>query len=186
MSLFLSRELRTGIARRVLSTVGVGTYTIGAATGLPYPRFLGLRSAAERAFWREDLDDAERLARELLSLADRYQADWNHGNAIHHGQNLLGRIELKRNRLGPAIEHLLKAGKTKGSPQLNSFGPNMTLAQELLEVGERKAVLEFLDLCRVFWTATAQQMGGGAHPLDRWQQEIEAGDIPDFGANLLY
>ena len=186
MSGFLSREFRNGVARRVISSVGVGTYVFGAATGMPYARFLGLRSAAERAYWREDLDDAERLARELLSLADRYKSDWNHGNAIHHGQNLLGRIELKKNRLGPAIEHLHKAGKTKGSPQLSSFGPNMTLAKELLEVGETTAVLKYFDLCRGFWKADAYLPAGARHPLDRWRETVEAGGIPDFGANLLY
>ncbi len=186
MTSLFSRELRTEIARRVLSSVGVGTYTFGAATGLPYARFLGLRSAAERAFWRDDLDDAERLARELLSLADRYVSDWNYGNAIHHGHNLLGRIELKGNRLGPAVEHLLEAGKTRGSPQLNSFGPNMTLAKELLELGETEAVLEFLDLCEAFWKTVAHEVAGASHPLDRWREAIQAGEIPDFGANLLY
>jgi len=94
---------------------------------------------------------------ELLTLAARYESDWNHGNAVHHAHNLLGRIELKRNRLGPAIEHLHEAGKTPGSPQLNSFGPNMLLARELLELGEREAVLLYFDLCRAWWAAILSQ-----------------------------
>jgi len=186
MDSLLSSEFRTTVARMALSSVGVGVYVFGAATGLPYARFLGLRSAAERAYWRKDLDDAETLAKELLSLADRYESDWYHGNAVHHGHNLLGRIELKRNRLGPAIEHLHEAGKTNGSPQLNSFGPNMVLAKELLELGEKEAVLKYFDLCREFWGASAIQAIGGGHPLDSWREVVEEGEIPDFGPNLFY
>jgi hypothetical protein len=186
MASSLLQELRTTLAQGARNTMGLGAYVFGAATGLPYARLLGLRSAAERALWREDLDDAESLARELLSLAERYRADWYYGNAIHHGHSLLGRVELKRNRLGPAIEHLHEAGKTPGSPQLNSFGPNMVLAQELLELGEKEAVLKYCELCRAFWSAQASITLWGYHPLDGWTKAIEEGDRPDFGPNLVY
>lgn len=74
---------------------------------------------------------------------------------------------------------LRAAGETPGSPQLNSFGPNMTLAKDLLERGERDAVLAYFEACRVFW-----KMGGNS--LDAWRQDVEAGRIPNFGANLRY
>jgi hypothetical protein len=38
----------------------------------------------------------------------------------------------------------------QGSPGLFTAGPNMTLAMELLELGERAAVVEFLNLCTNF------------------------------------
>lgn len=186
MPSLLSTGLKTDVARRVLGSVGVSAYVFGAATGLPYPRFLGLRSAAERALRRNDLEDAETLAREFLSLASRYEEDWSYGNAIHHGHLILGRVELKRNRLGPAIEELHEAGKTRGSPQLKAFGPNMLLARELLELGETQAVIKYLDLCREFWDASAFLALKGRHPLDEWRETVQRGEIPDFGANLVF
>jgi len=64
-----------------------------------------------------------------------------------------------------------------GSPQLNSFGPSMSFAREMLEVGEREPVLEYLNLCRSFWKADQGR-------LNRWTQEIKEGRIPDFGPSL--
>lgn len=71
------------------------------------------------------------------------------------------------------------AGDTPGSPQLNSFGPNMTLARDLLQRGETAPVLAYFEQVRRFW-----KMGGGR--LDAWSAAVEAGRIPDFGGNLLY
>ena len=73
----------------------------------------------------------------------------------------------------------LESGKTKGSPNLNSFGPNMSLAKELLELGERDAVLEYLDLCGRFWKS-------GSDSIDQWKEEMARGEIPAFGPNLVY
>ena len=38
-----------------------------------------------------------------------------------------------------AAEYLLKAGATSGSPQLDSFGPNMSLAKDLLGKDQRES-----------------------------------------------
>ncbi|MEM8947647.1 MAG: RNA polymerase subunit sigma-24, partial [Planctomycetota bacterium] len=65
------------------------------------------------------------------------------------------------------------------SPQMDSFGPNMTLAKELLEKGEKEVVLEYFELCRTFW-----DMGHGR--LDQWAKDVKAGNTPVFGPNLLY
>ena len=186
MAPLVSRELRAELTRRLRASVGVSAYVAGAATGHPYLRFLGLRGAGERAFWRGDLDDAEMLARDLLTLADRYESDWNYGNAVHHAHTLLGRIELKRNHLGPAIEHLHESAKTRASPQLSSFGPSMLLASELLELGETESVLHFFDLCRGFWQAPGFLGARGIHPLQQWREDVLAGKTPEFGANLVY
>ena len=82
-------------------------------------------------------------------------------------------------RLAEAKKRLLDAGKTPGSPQLNSFGPNMTLAKEMLEAGEKSAVLEYLQLCEKFWS-----MEDGR--LAVWRRMISEGGTPRFGANLLF
>jgi hypothetical protein len=135
-----------------------------------------LPDAARMALEAGDLAKARSYADELLA-AGSASRDWMTGNAIHQGHLILGRIALRGHDLAQAKEHLLAAGKTPGSPQLNSFGPNMSLAKELLEAGERQAVLEYLKLCRSFWNRGE---------LEAWSKEIQAAKIPDFGANLEY
>jgi len=92
---------------------------------------------------------------------------------------VLGRISVKRGNLKEASQFLLAAGNTPGSPQLDSFGPNMTLASELLEKGESEVVLQYLGLCRKFWEDGRQQ-------LDEWSADIRSGKTPDFSHNLNY
>jgi hypothetical protein len=118
---------------------------------------------------------ARGYAEEMLN--SDLQEGWNAGNLVHHGHLVLGRLALRDGDTKTAKEHLLAAGKTQGSPQLNSFGPNMTLAKELLEKGERQAVLEYFKLCGTFWKNKN---------LEAWTREVQAGKIPDFGANLDY
>jgi TonB family protein len=123
------------------------------------------------------LDKASLYANELLSSAQA--GDWNDGNAIHDGNMVRGLVALRSGNVEQAAKDLIEAGKTTGSPQLNSFGPNMTLASELLEKGQRDAVLEYLSLCKKFWSM-------GASQLDAWIDAIRTGGKPDFGANLFY
>jgi hypothetical protein len=103
--------------------------------------------------------------------------DWNAGNLIHYGHLTLGRLALKAEDLDAAGEHLRLAGSTHGSPQLDSFGPHFGLANELLARGRTEVVLEYLELCRRFWTL-------GQDALDGWAAEIRAGRRPvlhEFG-----
>ncbi len=142
-------------------------------------RFYALDNAAKESFIAGKIEDARKYATELLQLAPKYAGDWNYGNAIQDGNLVLGRIAVSEGRIEDAKQFLLAAGKSKGSPQMNSFGPNMSLAKDLLEKGERDTVLQYFELCRKFWT-----MDYGK--LDDWSQEVKAGKIPDFGANLVY
>lgn len=142
-----------------------------------YARFLGLRAMSERALDAGELAEAERCAQELLDLAEHYRGDWYYGNAVHHAHLLLGRVALARENVAGAITHLHDAGRTPGSPQLNSFGPNMRLALALLRAGEAEEVVAYLDLCRRFWRSG---------PVDRWIGAIRSGREPEFGPNLLY
>jgi tetratricopeptide (TPR) repeat protein len=131
------------------------------------------------AFDAGDLKKARAYAEILLREATSQQGAWNHGNAVHKGNLILGRIAVAEGRTADAVTFLRAAGETPGSPQLNSFGPNMTLAKDLLERGERVAVLAYFEACRVFW-----KMGGAT--LDAWSRDVEAGRVPNFGANLRY
>ena len=134
---------------------------------------------ARRAVDRGMYEQAYGLARDLLELAEHYQHDWNYGNALHHGHLILGRVALAAQDLAGARSELLLAGRTPGSPQLNSFGPNMSLALDLLRAGQRDVVIQYFDLCRRFW-----EMGG--HQLGAWAVDITEGREPQFGTNLVY
>jgi len=133
----------------------------------------------EMAFDAGDLPKAAAYAQTLLNEAPTYRNTYNYGNAIHKGNLVLGRIAVREGRLRDAVTFLRASGGTPGSPQLNSFGPNMSLAKDILEQGERGAVLDYFELCRVFWT-----MGGAR--LDTWANDVRAGRVPSFGANLRY
>ena len=146
----------------------------------PKARFFKLSEVAAAAFDAGDYDQAETYANELLSDANLYRTNWNYGNAIFHGNMILGRVALKRdNNLSQAESYLLAAGKTPGSPQLISFGPNMSLANDLLIAGERDTVLDFIDECSKFW-----KMDGGK--LSEWKNTIKSGGTPNFAPNLGY
>ena len=101
-------------------------------------------------------------------LANGNKDDWNYGNAIYNGNVVLGLVALRQDNVADARRYLLESGKTPGSPVLGSFGPDFTLARELLEKGERDTVLEFLTLCKGFW-----KMGGDR--LDAMTAEVRKG-----------
>jgi hypothetical protein len=72
---------------------------------------------------------------------------------------------------------------------MDSFGPNVTLANYLLAKGERKIVFEYFDLCRRFWAKhpdTSRLDKKNNETRDRWKNDIENGRMPEFGANLSY
>ena len=134
---------------------------------------------AQMAFDAGDMVKARTYAGQLISTASAIRDGWNVGNLIHKGNLVLGRIALREGKIGDALIFLERSGEVQGSPQLNSFGPNMSLAKDLLEAGETRAVLAYFERCRAFW-----KMGGSQ--LDRWAADVRNGKIPNFGANLRY
>lgn len=142
-------------------------------------RFYALANLAKVAFETGDVDKATAYAQELLQVAPQFPKDWNYGNAIYYGHFVLGRVALREGKTEEAASQLLDAGATPGSPQLNSFGPNLTLAKDLLAKHQTKPVLEYLAECKIFW-----KMDRGR--LDQWTVAIRAGNTPKFGANLNY
>jgi hypothetical protein len=142
-------------------------------------RFYALDGAAKSALDIGKPKEADAYAREALTLADKFQSDWNYGNAVHDGHVVLGRLALLNGDRSSACQHLLEAGDTRGSPQLNSFGPNMTLARDLLNARERDCVLQYFQKCRGFWKM-------GQDKLSEWEDAVRQQRVPAFGANLLY
>ena len=145
----------------------------------PEERFYALNDAAKESFVAGNFDDAKKYADELMALFPKFKGDWNYGNAIQDANLVLGRLAVKEGRIDEAKKYLIAAGNSPGSPQMNTFGPNVSLAKDLLEKGERDVVIQYLELCRKFW-----EMHRGR--LDKWIQEIKTGKTPEFGANLVY
>jgi hypothetical protein len=141
--------------------------------------FENLDELAKRAFDAGEMEKAKAYSKELLKMAQQYPKDWNYGNAIFYGNFVLGRIAIQRGDLKQASQYLLAAGGTPGSPQLDSFGPNMTLAKELLEKGESGVVLQYFALCRNFWK-------DGTRQLDEWTAAVRGGEVPNFGRSLRH
>ena len=106
-----------------------------------------------------------------------HNAGRDYGDAVFRGNLVLGRIALHKGQLEAAKQYLIASARTTGSAVLGSFGPNMSLAKELLEQGEKEAVLEYFGLCASFWKNDK---------LAAWAEQVNQGWIPDFGANLHY
>jgi RNA polymerase sigma factor (sigma-70 family) len=140
-------------------------------------RFHNFEKLATLALDAGDIEKAQTYATALLQGAAQPQQGWSYGDAIYRGNLVLGRIALRNGQLEVARQYLIASARTTGSPVLGSFGPNMTLAKELLEQGEKGAVLEYFELCAAFWKNDK---------LADWTKQVNQGWMPDFGANLSY
>lgn len=153
-------------------------------TTKPQTRMFLLIYLAPAALAAGETDRAGVYARELMALGEQLKSQpgfgpSNYGQSAHVGNLVLGRIALEAGDVAGAKEHLLAAGRVPGSPTLKSFGPDMSLAKELIEKGERETVIEYLDLCAKFW-----EMENGK--LEQWKNVVKQGGMPDFGPNIVY
>lgn len=149
-----------------------------AAASAPAERFHLLGDTAVAGMNAGQFELAAGFAKEILAKATGFPG-WQTENGVHQANLVLGHLALHDDHRTDAGRYLLAAGRVRGSPQLASFGPNMSLADRLLKLGERDVVIDYLSLCATFWK-THQ----GA--LDRWTADIRAGNEPEFGANLIY
>lgn len=142
-------------------------------------RFYALNRASRNALKKGETEKARELATEQEKLLPNYKNDWNFGNAVQDTNQVLGLIDLESGDVEEAKKRLLASADSEGSPQMNSFGPNMHLAKALLEKGEKDIVLEYFKRCGTFWKM-------GEAKLAAWTAAVKKGEIPDFGANLFY
>jgi hypothetical protein len=146
-----------------------------AAANSPELRFHALGEAAKQSFTAGKVEDARKYAQELMTLLPSFQQDQEYGNAVHDANLVLGRIAVRDGRLDDAKRYLIESVRTPGA-RLLDYGPNMSLAKDLLEKGERQSVLDYFALCGKFWNSGR---------LDEWSQQVTEGKVPDFGANLV-
>jgi hypothetical protein len=168
---YATGERRTTYVRKAMAEFNAGAaIDPAAATAFPPSRYA--RIAVEAGELDKAQASAERCLAQIATLQFR-------DAAIHDCNLILGRVALRRGDLKRAGEYLLAAAQVEGKGSLSSFGPNMMLARELLEKGRRDVVLEYFQLCGKFWSYDRGQ-------LARWTEQVKAGEIPQFGANLVY
>jgi len=170
---------KTGLSAEEQARMGKITRGDLSAATNEVERFYALNRAAKKALKAGKTEEARGFANELARLAPAYTNDWNYGNAIQDSNQVLGRIALKEGNVAEAKKRLLDSAESKGSPQMNSFGPNMQLAKELLAKGETQVVVDYLQRCERFWKMGSDRLAG-------WAQAINMGETPNFGANLEY
>lgn len=139
----------------------------------PQFRFYAATEEVEEALRHAVQPALREHAERLLKTAESFRDNWNYGNAIFYGHTALGLVALAEGDHAAAARELLLSATTPGSPQLGSFGPNLILAQQLLDLGDRAAVLTFFDRCAVWW-----QMGRGK--LDGWRKAVHEGRSIDL------
>jgi hypothetical protein len=169
----------TGAMRRSLAASAYPQFELAyTLTNDKIEKHMWLSQLETSAFEAGEVNKAQVWALESLSQGSTNKPDFSLADSTHHGHIILGRIALLSGDLAEARQQLIQAGQTAGSPVLVSFGPNMMLAKELLEKGERDAVIQYFQECANFWKNQSK--------LDEWTATVKAGRIPNFGANLVY
>ncbi|MXW37981.1 MAG: hypothetical protein F4Z65_06935 [Acidobacteria bacterium] len=153
----------------------------GAARALVhFERAHDLSGAADRVDLLPDLALAAFAAGEhqkarthALAMLDAGPNRRDRGDLLHYGNLVLGHLALGENDLEEARTRLLATGRTGRLPIERSGGPDMSLAEALLQRGESATVLQYLELCLDFWPEGEERL------LD-WIVLVEAGLVPDF------
>ena len=141
-----------------------------------------LHRRASKLYMRRRVIAAVPLANDIIriySSADIPKFFRTRGRGLYCAYSIFGMHAISNGELDVAGQWLLKAGRTHPTPARSSFGPNMILANELLKRGENRPVLGFLNDCRSTWDL-------GLEKIALWTSKIEAGEHPDFCANLDY
>ena len=134
--------------------------------GNPYGGSLQYGSKA--ALVAKDYERARYFAEVMLRQGP---SRWEDASNIHYGNITLGRVALSEGNVKQARSFLLRAGAALESPKLRLIQPDTILAKELLERGQRKVVLRYLDQCAKFWER-------GRDILEEWKVLVRAGRTP--------
>ena len=136
-------------------------------------RFPNLTEVAVTAYEAGYMDRAEEISREMLASAAKLKINWNTGNAVYWANIVLGKISLTKGDLNLSCTYLIRASETRGSPQLDSFGPEFELCESLAKQGRVDASITYLSNCSKFWKS-------GSGQLRKWQKQLKAGIVPSF------
>jgi hypothetical protein len=143
-----------------------------------------LAEIAKAALEDDQNIDADDYANRALTFAQEHRITEQAAGRIDYYANfVLGRLALLKGDTKRAEGYLLRSGQTKGDAVLRTFGPNMSLARELLkhpDADAQRTVVQFLEDCKRFWMRDCEN-----GKLDRWQAMVLAGKMPDFDMQLF-
>lgn len=129
------------------------------------------QECAEAALACGRFEQAARYADALLDVTSMcmdnpHRLDWLHKAHIVRGHVAIeaGDVEAAKRELEQAA-----AQGSEQAPVLSTFGPDFSLAQRLLAIGEIDAVRAYLDRCATFWDPTR---------IARWKNALERGERP--------
>jgi tetratricopeptide (TPR) repeat protein len=130
-----------------------------------------LLSAAELALRMQRYGLTREYALELLDAARTCELGWMSGAAHLDGHRLLGQVALASGDTETAERELLESASRFSLHRLTSFGPELDLANALLQFGRTAVVIEFLELCARVWKPV---------PIRKWIARIRSGERPEL------
>lgn len=150
------------------------------AAETPRARWGELGNAAKESFEQGKYDDARKYALELRQRTPAYTDDFYYCDAIQRYNLVLGRLAVRDGDLQAAEKYLMASARMPDVDYRSYFGPNVSLANDLLSLGHREVVVRYLKATKKFWVSSTPDQ------VDIWVKEIKSGKYPDFGANLVY
>lgn len=110
---------------------------------------------------------ARNYAHEILNQDIESPAYSNYEDHYHLAKTILGRLALQSGDINQAKQYLQESAECG----FCAFGPDLSLANELLNQGERDAVREYLKTCLEQWPS-------GTEDVSQWIAELDAERIP--------
>ena len=142
-----------------------------------------LKALSYAALETGDLNAAGTYAKELVLDFGQSSNDFVYDEMTHVGNTIMGLVELRRNNVDKAKEHLLISIRAPLRKDYNSLTRIETrLAKELFNKGEKTAVTEYLKLCLDLGNLKEypESYADEIKSLKLWQEQISKGIKPSF------
>ena len=130
--------------------------------------FEHVKYAAEICFLAGSYQDSRLFTQQIKDNIDSFNYTTK-GGMLHEYHTLMGRHMVREGNLEEAKQHLMLSIDLSPSAVMQSFGPNMSLALDLLLQGEKVTVLAYLNGCARFWEK---------EPIEIWKTKINDNKVP--------
>jgi tetratricopeptide (TPR) repeat protein len=132
--------------------------------------FPQVKYAAEICYLAGNFADSKIFTLQLDEHKDSFD-DETQGGILHEYHTMIGRHMLRDGHPEEAKKHLLLSIDVEPTSVMKSFGPNMSLALDLLMEGEKETVITYLDGCTEFWKK---------EPVQLWKAKIRNNKMPSL------